>query len=87
MTTSRGAEGLQYDGDAPLAVADTADEIASETARLLADPGGRRALGERARAFVAEHHSPRAYAARLEQAYGEARELFRASSAGRGSPS
>ena len=87
VTTSRGAEGLQYDGDAPLAVADTADEIASETARLLADPGGRRALGERARAFVAEHHSPRAYAARLEQAYGEARELFRASSAGRGSPS
>jgi glycosyltransferase involved in cell wall biosynthesis len=87
VTTSRGAEGLEHDGGPPLAVADTADEIASETARLLADAGGRRALGERARAFVAEHHSPRAYAARLEQAYDEARERFREKSSERRLPS
>ena len=75
VTTPRGAEGLGGDGELPLAVAETADEIATLTARLLADPRLRSDLGERARAFVVEHHSARAYAARLEQVYTEARGL------------
>ena len=78
VTTSRGAEGLEHDGDLPLALADSADEIASATAQLLAEPATRRALGKRARVFVEEHHSPRAYATRLERAYEEARERFQA---------
>jgi glycosyltransferase involved in cell wall biosynthesis len=75
VTTSRGAEG--YNGPqrtAPLVVADDADAIAALTAELLADARGRRLLGERGRAFALEHHSPAAWARRLETVYEEARE-------------
>jgi glycosyltransferase involved in cell wall biosynthesis len=75
VTTSRGAEGLETDHDPPLVLANTADEIATATARLLGDSQLRDNLGERARAFVAERHSASAYAKRLEQVYEEARAL------------
>jgi glycosyltransferase involved in cell wall biosynthesis len=76
VTTSRGAEGLESVRIPPLVVADTAEEIASATSRLLSDAGERRILGEEARAFVVEHHSPRAFASRLEHAYEEAQARF-----------
>jgi len=73
VTTSLGAEGLLLEGDeSPLAIADDANTIADTAARLLNDPGARRALAERARAFAARRHSPEAYAARLEAVYEEA---------------
>jgi polysaccharide biosynthesis protein PslH len=70
VTTPRGAEGIEHDdGEAPLAVADSADGIAARIAELLADPARRRALGARARAVAESHHSARAYGERLESAY------------------
>jgi glycosyltransferase involved in cell wall biosynthesis len=73
VTTQRGAEGLILeDEEPPLVIADDADTIAAETARLLNDQAERRTLGERARAFTARRHSPEAYAERLEAVYEEA---------------
>jgi len=70
VTTPRGADGVVLDGgDAPVAIGDTAEEIAERTAELLRDPGGRRALGARARAVAQAHHDLRAYGARLDAAY------------------
>jgi glycosyltransferase involved in cell wall biosynthesis len=53
-------------------IADDAEAIATATSRLLDDSTARRELGERARRFVVRHHSPKAYAARLEEIYEEA---------------
>lgn len=75
VTTARGADGLQRNGELPLVVADDAEGIAAATAHLLADAQARLELGGRARRFAAEHFSPEAYARRLEQVYEEAREL------------
>jgi glycosyltransferase involved in cell wall biosynthesis len=72
VTTPRGAEGLGLHGAPPLVVADGAEAIAEETARLLADAAARESLGEAARAFVAAHYGPGAYAQRLESVYEEA---------------
>jgi len=69
VTTTRGAEGLLLDGERPLVIADDADEFAAQTAALLEDRAARRALGEGARAFARERHSPTAYARRLEATY------------------
>jgi glycosyltransferase involved in cell wall biosynthesis len=67
VTTTRGADGLTTRGRVPpLAIADDADGIAKLAAALLADPVARAELGVRARAFVAEHHTPEAYVQRLE---------------------
>jgi glycosyltransferase involved in cell wall biosynthesis len=75
VTTTRGAEGYtEGQGPLPFFVADGAAEIAQATAKLLADVGRRRALGERAREFALAHHSPAAWAGRLEAVYAEARE-------------
>lgn len=72
VTTPRGAEGLAINGHcAPLIVAADAEELARETAALLASPEVRRQLGQQARAFVAEHYSAPAYAQRLEAVYAE----------------
>ena len=72
VTTPLGAEGLADTRDRlPLAIAETAEEMAMDTAALLASPEDRRALGRRARAFVAEHHSWSAYGRRLEAIYEE----------------
>lgn len=72
VTTTRGAEGLALRGiEPPLVVADDPDGFAAATAALLADAGRRRALGDQARAFAAEHYSAEAYGRRLEAVYEE----------------
>ena len=72
VTTTRGAEGLSVDGaHLPVVMAEDAEGIARAAADLLADDGQRCALGKAARAYVAEHFSPHAYASRLEAIYAE----------------
>jgi len=72
VTTPRGADGLTIGGcEPPLALGKDAESIAGATAHLLADRDARRALGSRARDFVAEHYSADAYASRLEATYAE----------------
>jgi glycosyltransferase involved in cell wall biosynthesis len=75
VTTPRGAEGLEIAPDGAFVAVESAAEISDAVSRLLADPGARAAMGDRARAFAIEHHSPSAYAARLERVYEEALEL------------
>lgn len=72
VTTPLGAEGLMgATADLPLAATDNAVQFGEHVARLLASPVERRNLGDRARAFVAQHHSWRAHADRLEHIYEE----------------
>jgi glycosyltransferase involved in cell wall biosynthesis len=73
VTTPRGTEGLAT-GERlpPLAVADDEESMARLTAQLLADADAREKLGVAARRYVEEHHSPRAYASRLEAVYASA---------------
>ncbi len=72
VTTPRGAEGLEIVGSKPpLVLARDAEGIVAMIASLLASNDARRALGKRARAFVAQHFSPEAYAQRLEAVYAE----------------
>jgi polysaccharide biosynthesis protein PslH len=74
VTTSRGAEGFTgFEAEPPFLVADDGEAIAAAAAELLADAERRRALGGRARDFAERHHSPEAWAARLESVYAEAR--------------
>jgi glycosyltransferase involved in cell wall biosynthesis len=74
VTTSRGSEGFAGFGeDPPFLVADDEAGIAEAAAGLLADPGRRLELGIRAREFAERHHSPEAWAERLEEVYEEAR--------------
>jgi glycosyltransferase involved in cell wall biosynthesis len=82
VTTPRGTEGYTGFGEEPpLAVGESAAEIAAATAALLEDDGERRALGERAREFAERHHSPEAWAERqtaiFEEAVAERRERDR----------
>jgi len=73
VTTSLGAEGFTgLEPQLPFRVADDAGALASAIARLLGDDGERRELGRRAREFAERHHSPAAWAARLEAIYEEA---------------
>ncbi len=70
VTTSLGSEGLTSgDRIPPLVIADDAEDFAAAIAGLLADPSRRRSLGGQARAFVARHHDPDAYAARSLETY------------------
>lgn len=71
VTTPLGAAGLIGPAEPPLVIAADASAFARETARLLNSDGERRALGRRARTFVAEHYSAAAYARRLESVYAE----------------
>lgn len=72
VTTPRGADGLAMIGQQPpLIIAEDAEGIADAVVALLADESARRELGRRARAFVAKHFSPSAYAQRLEAIYEE----------------
>jgi glycosyltransferase involved in cell wall biosynthesis len=72
VTTSLGAEGLGSMSDqAPLVCADSAAEFGETVARLLESPSERRALGQRARAYVGARHSWSAYADRLDAVYAE----------------
>ena len=83
VTTPRGTEGFDEAGEElPLAVAEDAGGIAAATAELLADADRRRRLGARARSFAQRHHSPEAWAKRLERSYEEAREIKRAETHG-----
>lgn len=75
VTTPLGAEGLKFAGDPPLVIADDAEAIARATAGLLASQPLRHNIGTYARAFVAEHYSPQAYARRLTAIYTDL--LFR----------
>jgi polysaccharide biosynthesis protein PslH len=73
VTTPRGTEGLAAVGpDPPLVVAERGEEIGTAAAALLEDPRRRHELGRRARAFAQSHHSPAAWAERLERVYEEA---------------
>jgi polysaccharide biosynthesis protein PslH len=72
VTTDRGTHGLDLAGEVPpIAVANDASEFAAMCASLLANTPLRRDLGLRAREFVAKHHSPAAYANRLEKIISE----------------
>lgn len=74
VTTPLGAEGLTgFGSPPPLAIAEGAAEIAAASAELLADDARRRELAGQARDFAERHHSPRAWATRLEKVYEEAR--------------
>ena len=78
VTTELGAEGFaEFGPELPLAIGDDAAAVALATAALLADQQQRRDLGRRAREFARRHHSPTAWAARLEEVYEEARRLDR----------
>jgi len=69
VATPLAASGLAP--EAPLLLADTAPRIAELVVGLLNDAEGRRALGQRARAFVSTHHSWEAFADRLASMYRE----------------
>jgi glycosyltransferase involved in cell wall biosynthesis len=72
VTTPLGAEGLtQEAGPPPLALANDVAGLVAAAAALLGDAPARRALGQRARAFVAEHYSTAAYVRRTEAVYRE----------------
>lgn len=74
VTTSLGAEGFTgLEPEPPFRVADEAGAIAGAIASLLGDDSERGRLGRRAREFAERHHSPAAWAARLETIYEEAR--------------
>jgi glycosyltransferase involved in cell wall biosynthesis len=72
VTTAVGAAGLALQQQPhPVAIANDTDGIANATVELLARDQHRRALGQRARAFVAEHHTWAGYGKRLEALYAE----------------
>lgn len=74
VTTSRGTEGFDcFEEPPPLAVADDGDRFAAAIADLLADPGRRAELRQRARAFAERHYSDAIWARRLEGIYEAAR--------------
>jgi glycosyltransferase involved in cell wall biosynthesis len=73
VTTALGAEGFTaFPGAMPFAVADEAEPFAEAIAELLGDDAGRHALGAQARDFAVRHHSPAAWAERLEAVFAEA---------------
>lgn len=78
VTTPLGAEGFTgLEPELPFAVAGDAEAMGAATAALLSDDEGRRRLASRAREFAERHHSPGAWAARLEAVYEEARQAGR----------
>jgi len=80
VTTPLGAEGFTgFATEPPLAIAADAAGLAEAAADLLAEPDRRRQLGAEARRFAAAHHSPAAWAERLEGVYEEAVVAHRAS--------
>lgn len=72
VTSSRGAEGLMFDGEQPpLVIREDAQEFARAIADLLVDRRKRVELGRRARSFTETHFSAQAYARRIEGIYAE----------------
>jgi glycosyltransferase involved in cell wall biosynthesis len=87
ITTALGAEGITGFGEeAPLVLAEETESIAAAAASLLTYRARRLELGLRARAFAERHHSPAAWARRLEAVYEEARAGHRAPSAAAEAP-
>jgi glycosyltransferase involved in cell wall biosynthesis len=75
VTTPRGLDGLEIDGDAPpVAVAAGTDATVAAVTTLLSDVDRRKDLGRRARRFAERHLSADAYARRLEGVYADALE-------------
>jgi glycosyltransferase involved in cell wall biosynthesis len=75
VTTPLGAEGFTgFDQSPPLEIAAGGEAIAAAAADRLGDRERRRDLGRRAREFACRHHSPAAWAQRLEAIYEEARD-------------
>jgi glycosyltransferase involved in cell wall biosynthesis len=73
VTTPLGAEGFDsFASELPFLVAADSEAIAAATAELLADDSRRRELARGAREFAERHHSPEAWATRLETVYEEA---------------
>jgi polysaccharide biosynthesis protein PslH len=73
VTTARGAEGfLEFEAEPPMVVAEDLPGMVAAIAELLGDEPRRRELGRRARLFAERHHSPAAWAERLERIYAEA---------------
>jgi glycosyltransferase involved in cell wall biosynthesis len=70
VTTPRGAEGLRL--GAPVLIGRDAGELAAHARALLVDTERRAALEQEAHDYAVAHHSPRAYASRLEDVYEEA---------------
>ena len=78
VTTPLGAEGFSSFAQAPpLRIEADGEGIAAAIVALLGDDGARRDLAHRAREFALEHHSPTAWAARLQGVYEEAIQLDR----------
>jgi glycosyltransferase involved in cell wall biosynthesis len=72
VTTSRGADGLAIGNQLPpLVVAESTEETTQAIAALLKSDERRRAIGQRARAFVAENFSAAAYVQRLETIWAD----------------
>lgn len=76
VTTGLGAEGFTSFAEAPpLAIADSGEEIAAAITRLLGGDAARRELGAEAREFALRHHTPAAWANRLQAVFEEARKM------------
>jgi glycosyltransferase involved in cell wall biosynthesis len=83
VTTGRGAYGFIFNRqDPPMVIADDGPEIASGIVRVLGDAKLRRDLGRSGREIAERHHSPEAWAIRLEQVYAEAAAVRTPSSSG-----
>ena len=84
--TPLGADGYtQFEEGPPIALGESAEELGEGIATLLVDPQRRRRMGLEAREFAERHHSPNAWAKRLEAVYEEACAAARAPGAARGS--
>lgn len=67
VTTARGAEGLEVDGEVPpILIADEADDFARATVSLLENSSLRQETGIRAGDYVRKHFTPGAHGRRLE---------------------
>jgi len=76
IATPLGAEGLSVDGtQPPVAISSEANGIARLVCDLLSSDEVRHDLGRRAREFVLEHFSWKAYGQRLEAIYGELKSM------------
>lgn len=71
VSTSIGAEGIEVVAERDLLIADDADALVEQTARLLNDPALGRRIGRSARGVVAARYSWRAAVERLTGFYGE----------------
>ena len=69
VTTTVGAQGIDYTDGENLLVADTPEQFAAQIKRLVADQEYCRSVGEAAARLVAEHYDVKRLAAQLLQFY------------------